>query len=470
MPQRTPSCQLDDPATGDSSRISLPGQRTNTPHTALRVAPNHQWLGTTTGRTAKGQPWMMAVHWAADPKAKRYTPSRNHGPRGMNHTTLRICQEIANLKVCRPGVAYLVRKLKLSERSVEYHLGMLREAGLLVYRVKGTNVTGIGGQASVFERVIPAEFDDAHGIRTTGEGVQRRQVSAAPESRGVLGKLSKKAAQKVRRPRQKKAPSGQGRCTLMQGGTSASSTAGTTTYPPESKLASGTSDCLTPKIPKQRTRRALNRVGRRHQLARELVAQVPWLGGANPARIAWVAREVSDAGWSASDVAAYLHAFAPDTSSDIRRPSGVLARRLKGATRILRTPEARALCVAEWQKSRKAEQQRHNRADYDNFGGEGPTTPRARREWDRAMQAIRQRTAPAPAAPDEEGFVVPEAPRPLVLEDIPRHDVLLLRAAAANNPTVIGDAMQSMGERQARRLYTNYAVDQYLNDQEAVCV
>ncbi|MFF3547143.1 winged helix-turn-helix domain-containing protein [Streptomyces platensis] len=455
------TCQLSDAGTGDSSRISLPGQRNHGARPALRVAPSHQWLSTTTGRIAKGQPWMMAVHWAADTKAKRYTPSSSHGPRGMNHTTLRICQEIANLKVCRPGVAYLMRKLKLSERSVEYHLGMLREAGLLVYRTKGTNVTGIGGQASVFERVIPVAYDEHHGIRTTGEGVQRRQVGAAPESRNVLGKLSKKAARKVRRPRSKKASSAEGRCTLMQGGTSASSTAGTSTYPSESKLASGTSNCPTPKIPKQRARRTLNRVGRRHQLARELIGQVPWLGNANPDRIAWVAREVADAGWSSTEVAAYLDQFALGPADGIRRPSGVLARRLRGATRILRTPQARQECVQAWRDSQQAARSEHDRAQYETFGP-GPSSASVQRLVQEAFRRI-------PTQQIEETHVMDEitADSPaMVLEDLTRDEVIDMRAAAAKDPDLICMAVDLMGEDKARRLYTNAAVDRYLANQE----
>lgn len=395
---------------------------------------------------------MMAVHWAADPKAKRYVPSSSHGPRGMNHTTLRICQEIANLKACRPGLAYLMRKLKLSERTVEYHLGMLREAGLLVYRTKGTNVTGIGGQASVFERVIPTQFDDAHGIRTTGEGVQRRPVGAAPESQSILGKLSKKAARKVRRPRQKKASSGEGRCTLMEGGTSGSSTAGTTTYPPESKLASGTSNCPTPKIPK---RRALNKVGRRHQLARELVGQVPWLGGANPARIAWVAREVADAGWSADEVRAYLAQFAIGDDQGMRRPSGVLARRLRGATRLLRTSEARQECVQAWRDSRQAIRSEHDCAQYETFGP-GPSNASVQRLVQEAFRRIPQQ----PEETDVVYEITADSPG-LALEDLTRDEVIDMRAAATQDPDVIGLAIDLMGEDQARRLYTNAAVDRF---------
>nr|WSX25630.1 helix-turn-helix domain-containing protein [Streptomyces tubercidicus] len=445
---------------GDSSGFSLPVQRNNSPVTALRVAPNAQWVSTSTGRIATcAHSWMQSVHWVVG--SGLYVPSRTHGPRGMNQTTLRICQEISALAECRPGIAYLARKLGLSERAVQYHLGMLREAGLLVYRSKGTRITGTIRQASVYERIIPTEFDTALGIRTVGEGVHRRPVGIAEESRSVIGKLAKKAARKVRRSRSRKPSQGKGRCTLMEGGTSASSTAGTTTYPPESKLASGTSNCPTPKIPKQRTRHALNRIGRRHQLARELVAQVPWLGNANPARIAWVAREVADAGWSADEVRAYLSQFAIGDGQGMRRPSGVLARRLRGATRLLRTPQARQECVQAWRDSRQATRGEHDRAQYETFGP-GPSSPSIQRL---AQQAFR-RIADAQRTEETVMYEITADTTAMTLEDLTRDEVIDLRAAAAKDPDVIGLAIDLMGEDKARRLYTNAAVDRYKASQE----
>ncbi|WP_346100411.1 helix-turn-helix domain-containing protein [Streptomyces olivaceiscleroticus] len=412
---------------------------------------------------------MMAIHWAADPKAKRYTPSSSHGPKAMNHTTLRIAQELANLKVCRPGVAYLMRKLKLSERSVEYHLGMLREAGLLVYRTKGTRVSGAVGQASVFERVIPVAYDEAHGIRTVGEGVQRRQVGAAQEARSILGKLSKKAARKVRKPRSKTASKRGGRCTLMQGGTSGLSSAGSTTSPSESKLASGKTDSPTPKST-SRPRRVLNKVGRRHQLAKELIQQEPWLGTAAVPRIAWVVRHVADAGWSATEVRAFLHHCASHRSDNIRRPSAVLATRLRAALTILRSAKDRQECVEAWRESQVAAQQRHNPADWQDLGP-GPRSAVAQRELARAQELIRQRkaVAVAPSTEADGPEIFADSPA-MALEDLSRAEVLEMRAAAAHDPSVIGLAIELIGETQARRLYTNAAVNRFLADQETANV
>ncbi|KFG02568.1 hypothetical protein IQ62_01225, partial [Streptomyces scabiei] len=308
-----------------------------------------QWLHATTGRIATcPHSWMQAVHWVAG--SGLYAPSREHGPK-WGPTTIAIAQEIAALKECRPGVDYLARKLKVAERTVQYHLGILREAGLLVYRSKGTRIHGVGGRASVFERVIPTAFDEALGIRTIGEGATRRPVGAAPEARTLLGKLAKKAARKTRRARRRPSrtpASDQGRCTPMQGGTSTGSSTAGTHSPSEAKLASGSSQSPTPKSSK-RGQRTLNRVGRRYQLARELIQMVPWLSRASAPRIAWIIRHAADAGWTALEVQAIAE-WEPVHADDARRPSGLLAYRLGDRHQLFDTPAKRRTAVQAWQE------------------------------------------------------------------------------------------------------------------------
>jgi hypothetical protein len=110
---------------------------------SLLVNAASQWLHATTGRIATDpHSWMTAVHWITSLAAKGlYTPTQSPRPQvGAHHSV--IAQEIAALKVCRPGIAYLMRKLKASERTIQYHLTMLRETGLLVYRSKGTRARG----------------------------------------------------------------------------------------------------------------------------------------------------------------------------------------------------------------------------------------------------------------------------------------------------------------------------------------
>ncbi|MFJ1782476.1 winged helix-turn-helix domain-containing protein [Streptomyces anulatus] len=399
---------------------------------------------------------MTAIHWAADSKTG-YKPTRSHGPRGMNATTLLIAQECANLKECRPGVAYLARKLRISERTVEYHLGMLREAGLLVYRTKGGRVAQGRDEASVYERTIPLAFDEAHGIRTTGEGVQRRPVGAAEAARKSLGKLARKAARKVRRPRRRTPVSGQGRCTLMDGGSTGPSSAAGSIPPSETKLASGQSSHPTPKKA-NRGPQKLNKVGRRHQLARQLIDNVPWLSRASAPRIAWIARHCADAGWQWQEVQAAAEEAGPIDTMDSRRPSGLLAYRLKGVHQLYASPNARHLMLTAWEDSRLRERIRHQ-------GWDTPAAIPGQRTTDTVaaamgtIQAARQ--TQAVSAADLAGATDhPESDTNI--EALSRAEVLEHRQFAAQDPTYVRNLLEALGDRDARRLLTNRLVDQAL--------
>ena len=457
MPERTPACQLGRPQSGDSRLISPQSDGTQCPNSGLRVPPAHQWIHSTTGRIATcAHSWMQAVHWIAG--SGLYTPTRSHGPR-WGATTIAIAQEIAALSECRPGVDYLARKLKVSVRTVKYHLDMLREAGLLVYRSKGTRVRGGGNQASVYERTIPAAFDVALGIRTTGEGVQRRPVGIAEHGRKLIGTLAKKATRKVRRRPSRTPVSGRGRCTPMEGGSTGTSSADRIYSPPESKLASGNGESSTRKQSKRGPKK-LNKVGRRYQLAKELIQLVPWLRNASIPRIAWIIRHVADAGWTALEVQAAAERLVADREP--RRPSAVLAYRLASCHLLYTTPEHRRMLVEDWQDSRRAEQARHaDTAGYDDFGG-GPQTPAARRAMDEASAALRNQLTPA-APVDDTGCHDITAGAEGDLEALDRELVAACRAEALEDPSVITGAIrEGLPEQDARRLYTNLLVDQAL--------
>jgi DNA-binding transcriptional ArsR family regulator len=476
---RTTVCQLPAPRSGDSPLISPRAGDTPCPQTTpdthvstleiehpndysdgpgrgarLLVTAASQWLHATTGRIATcPHSWMTAVHWVTD-CARRglYTPSSSHSPK-WGPTTVATAQEIAALKECRPGIDYLARKLKVSVRTVKYHLAMLREAGLLVYRSKGTRIRGEGNQASRFERVVPAAFDEALGIRTVGEGVQRRPVGASEEHRGLLGKLAKKAARKTRRRPRRTPSSRTSRCTPMEGGTSGTSSAASTYSPPESKLASGEAKSPTQKK-SNRGPKKLNKIGRRYQLARELIQLAPWLKGASVPRIAWIIRHVADAGWTALEVQAIAEQERPILAAQVRRPSGLLADRLGNLHLLFTTPERRKTAVLAWQESRVQEQARHaDSAGYDDLG-EGPKSPAARRAIDEAFNAIQARLAAD----------MPEVELPPLasIDDLTPQEVIDLRIEAMQKPELLLEMIEVLGERDARRLYTNRLVDQTL--------
>jgi hypothetical protein len=408
-----------------------------------------QWVSTTTGRiTTDPYSWMQAVHWVGG--SGLYTPSSTHSPK-WGPTTVLVAQELSALTECRPGVEYLARKLKCSTRTVKYHLGMLREAGLLVYRSKGTRISGGVRQASVYERVIPVEFDEALGIRTVGEGLERRPVGIAEEGRKLIGKLAKKASRKVGRPRHRTPVSGRGRCTPMQGGTSTSSPTAISTSPSETKLASGSTSRPTQKKT-VRGPQKLNTIGRRYQLASELITNVPWLQRASTPRVSWIARHCADAGWTWQEVQAAAEEHSPIDPADTRRPSGLLAHRLKGVHVLYDAPAARRLMVTAWEDSRAQEHFRH--AGYDQPAGPVAVTDTALE----AMRTINAALRPAAAT----GDCTEHEAGSLDIETLTRAEVLEHRAFAAADPEYVTTMLLVLGDIDTRRLLTHRIVDQAL--------
>ncbi|MEE1812674.1 helix-turn-helix domain-containing protein [Streptomyces sp. BE133] len=425
---------------------------------ALRVLAAAQWVSTTTGRIATDPySWMQSVHWVGG--SGLYTPSRNYGPK-WGPTTVLIAQELSALTECRPGVEYLARKLKLSKRTVQYHLDMLREAGLLVYRTKGTRITGSIRHASVYERVIPVEFDEALGIRTIGEGLERRPVGIAEEGRKLIGKLAKKAARKVRRRRSRTPVSGRGRCTPMQGGTSASSTTGTSTSPSETKLASGSNAHPTQKKA-TRGPQKLNKIGRRYQLGQELVTNVPWLQQASTPRISWITRHCADAGWTWREVQAATEEHSPIDPADARRPSGLLAHRIKGVHLLYASPEARQQMVLAWQESTAQEHFRHSGYDAPapHAAPDDVEASEAQAAFGAAMRASRTTRSASTGNNDEELLY---ASGNIDLHALSPHEIGIHRAFAAEDPTYVRSLLDEMGDTATRRLLTSKLVNQAL--------
>ncbi len=382
---------------------------------ALYVPEASQWLSASTGRIAPdGYSWMQGVHWVAGSGLYEPRRYRSHGPRSFGPTTVWIAQLLAELSPCRPGIEYLMRRTGLTKRAVEYHLQMLRETGLLAWEMRGTRVSGEQTQASVYVLMLPSAFDAALGIRTSGEGTGRRMTGIAEAGRELMARLAKKAARKVRRPRSKTssrtpakgarkgvggtsvtAVSGRSRCTPMGGGADGSSTAGTTSFPPESKLASGEAESPIPKKSKAKAggRRKLNKIGRRYQLARELTQEVDWLRGCSVPRIAWVARNVADAGWTVTDVKAWLH-FRGE-AAHVRRGSGLLAVLLSNAVTVLDTPAKRADAIEQWRGAQEAARRdriRQVRARTERYEGDwqAPSSRSVQREVGAAFAKVRE--------------------------------------------------------------------------------
>ncbi|MET8768441.1 helix-turn-helix domain-containing protein [Streptomyces sp. NPDC004658] len=414
-------------------------------------AHTRQWLSGTEGRIATdGFSWMQAVCWFRIDDT--FTVDRDHGPKRLGDTTLRVAVALARLNPCRPGVAYLMRLLKLSKRTVQYHLAILREAGLLTYRSKGTRVSGQGGMASEYVWTIPPAFDTALHLRTAASEQYLRIVRGIEDAgRKLMKRLAKMAQRLMTKPRRtrpaKPAPrrsSSQQRCTPMGGSSSGLSSAGTSTSPSESKLGSGNSSTTPSKKP--RTPRRLNAVGRRYRLAAELVRQVPWLHRAAVPRIAWVVRHVSDAGWSATEVIALLALQSP--SRIVRRPSGFLAQRLHNAHQRFDTPARREELVNWWRDSREAEADRHT-----EWQGtwQAPRSRAVTHLVRRAIDAVRQGQLHEPPGQDRDQVQAGSS-------ELTREELLAQRQAAhqaflAGDTALVTSAVDFLGREAAEGLY-----------------
>jgi hypothetical protein len=161
-----------------------------------------------------------------------------------------------------------------------------------------------------------------------------------------------------------------------------------------------------------------------------------------------VLKDFADAGWTIREVQAVAESI-PMPAFGVKRPSGMLADRLRSKAGMTKT--MRAAYVAMWEESTAAAKDRH--AGHDDLGT-GPKSPAARRAIDEAFAAIRDRLAPQ----------MPEVElSPLgSIDDLTRQEVIDLRAEAVGNPDLVLDMIQALGERDARRLYTHRLVDQAL--------
>ncbi|MGE7439526.1 hypothetical protein [Kitasatospora sp. NPDC001175] len=267
--------------------------------------------------------WRQASQWVHG--AGFYVPT--NGPK-FGETTLRLVEVLSELTPCRPTITFLMRKLKCSKRTVQYHLEILRATGLLAWRSIGTRLPMMPGQkrvtclASEYERLIPLSYDRALGIRTAGEGVERRMTGISEEGRGLIAKLGKKAAWKLRRTRRTVRHSrirqsvSTSRCTPMEGGT-------TTDLGSPSVGDSKTTGTARETTSSTRKKRAAQSTGERRrtvlgqvvtaammaasdQLARVAYRRVPWVRQASHDQLRWVLNDLADRGWSEDRVMSWL--------------------------------------------------------------------------------------------------------------------------------------------------------------------
>lgn len=127
-------------------------------------------------------------------------------------------------------------------------------------------------------------------------------------------------------------------------------------------------------------------------MARELTQELDWLRGCSVPRIAWVARSVADAGWTVTEVKAWLH-FRGEAAR-VRRGSGLLSVLLSSAVTVFDTPEKRAAAVEQWRGAQEAAR-RHRiqqvRARTERYEGdwEAPASRAVQREVEAAFAQVR---------------------------------------------------------------------------------
>ncbi|MFE7115293.1 transcriptional regulator [Streptomyces sp. NPDC057654] len=421
-------------------------------HTVSGLA---QWAAHTLGRIVPdGYSWMQAVHWAHD--HGHHTHHRSHGPQRLNRTTLRLAAVLACLKECRPGVDNLAAWLKLSERTVQYHLRLLRETGLLAYLAKGTRVSGVGGRASEFARTAPPAFDESLGLRTGPSERYIRTVSGiTPASRTLMARLGKMARRSIIAARKRlksvtrtasPTPAAPGRCTPMRLRSCSSPTTGTTPSPSENAPTDERRPSR-PQTPSGHSRR-LNTVGRRYQLAYQLIERVPWLHRAAVPRIAWAVRHLADAGWTVTEVLALLSQQAP--AERVYRPSGFLARRLHGAHQLYDTPARRETLVTSWLDSPRTQAERHEEWE---GAWQRPRSRSVVRLVDQAVAAVRLGTARPLPEQDDGG---------LTDDQLHVHRHTAYQAFLAGDTALVTSAVAFLGRCAAERLYGRSLVDRAL--------
>ncbi|WP_435057659.1 hypothetical protein [Streptomyces sp. bgisy060] len=164
----------------------LGGQNRISPNIRFTPVCQHadQEIGTTASRRTRRGDFLRAATWAI---AQGLHPK-------ASDTTLRVARDLAARLNADGHVAYCRdttwRRLGISRRTLERHVAVLRELGLLVWAVHGTRTNtrpaGSGewaGTATIYAAVVPRAWDDAHGHRVRGHGYHARHIGFTERGR-----------------------------------------------------------------------------------------------------------------------------------------------------------------------------------------------------------------------------------------------------------------------------------------------
>ncbi len=159
-----------------------------------------QHVTTTASRRTRRSDFLRAATWSI---------SRGLHPRA-NATTLRVAHDLANRLNSDGHVAYsrdsMWKRLAISRRTLERHVAVLRELGLLAWAVHGTRTNtrpaGSGewaGTATIYAAVVPRAWDDAVGHRVCGHGYHARHIGFTDRGRALAIADARRREQSAKR-------------------------------------------------------------------------------------------------------------------------------------------------------------------------------------------------------------------------------------------------------------------------------
>ncbi|WP_101253843.1 cell wall protein [Streptomyces barkulensis] len=370
---------------------------------------------TTASRRAQPRPWRRVVRWLVDAGLH---------PRA-SATTVRVAEDLARRMDYIEGraiydLAGTAARLGLSEPTVKRHVRILRELGALVWLEHGSRRNlHLPGQkytatATVYGAAVPLCFDEAMGHRLEGAGYSDRRVvgvTGAGRERSVAE--AQRAADACRPAHDPPSPGG-------YRGVGKAGVSGGVKDPPRAACPTASSPKKT--TSRRRTGRSTGRpawqVARDIAIARQVRPRVAWTQREGLRRLAYSLRPLIDAGLNAEAIAVELHSWWLDWRP--QQPAGFI-------TAELRRRDARAAVA-------------------------GPVCPTGPTE----------EFLEAGVAADDDGQEPGIGEGRVRLEDLPREAVVALRSAALEDPDLVVTAVEELGLRDARRLYTSTLVDRAL--------
>ncbi|MEU7072880.1 hypothetical protein AB0B30_27495 [Streptomyces narbonensis] len=280
------------------------------PHGQNRISTNNRFIpvcprsdqeiGTTASRRTRRGDFLRAATWAIT--------HRLHPKAG--DTTLRVARDLAARLNADGHVAYcrdtMWRRLGISRRTLERHIAVLRELGLLVWAVHGTRTNtrpaGSGewaGTATIYAAVVPRAWDDSLGHRVRGHGYHARHVGFTDHGRQLAIADARRRARPSRRRDTPSCKTNHPRPTAEMRGKKNNTSA------PRGARPQSRSQHDVPEPYRATPDQAAHAVS----VAAWVRPRVPWTQGEGLRRLAFALRPWIAAGLSAADLAADLSAW-----------------------------------------------------------------------------------------------------------------------------------------------------------------